>query len=260
LPLVAFYAKNRKMKKQEVELILLKVAMNGDEALFMKIYKNGTLIRHGVGGLPRLGISAMSVFETSPCFDTLLSRLPGELIEDPLHYTEETPHGALEYLLACYGVSANGETGEQAEWTKSTGIRFLLDAQTSFSHPVLGFLDHFVMDAAELTNEWYFDIMVHARYGALSSALPAQTMVAQPQTEEEIHTQFENYINQMLQSTRRWDMNGFTAHKTYAAGGDTYTGVVQQNATSFRVDFLPQAQTAAEPAADPPKKKGWKFW
>lgn len=249
------------MTKQEIEMILVKVAVNAEEALYMKIYKNGILIRHGVGGLPQLGISAMSVFDQSPCFETLLARIPDQLLEEPLHYTEETPNGALEYLLACYGVSANGETGEQAAWTKSTGIRFLLDAKTSFSHPVLGFLDHFVMDAAELTNEWYFDIMMHARYGALSSALPAQTMIAQPQTGEEIHTHFERYINQMLQSARRWDMNTFAAGKTYSSGEETYTGVIQQDAQSFRIDFLPgpKAGGTPPPAEVPPTKKGWEF-
>ena len=42
------------MKKEEVELIILKVTADGQDAINMKIYKNGTTCRYGVGGYVRL--------------------------------------------------------------------------------------------------------------------------------------------------------------------------------------------------------------
>ena len=55
------------MKQEEVELIILKVTANGQEAINMKIYKNGTTCRAGVGALPELGIGMMT-FERCPLF------------------------------------------------------------------------------------------------------------------------------------------------------------------------------------------------
>ena len=107
------------MKKEEVELIIFKVTVDGKEALNMKIYKNGTTCRHGVGGLPELGISGMSFFNNSNFFDPLIAKVPDHLLEKPMNYEEQTPNGYLEYVIAFYGASKNGDTGERADWAKS---------------------------------------------------------------------------------------------------------------------------------------------
>ena len=107
------------MKKEEVELIIFKVTVDGKEALNMKIYKNGTTCRHGVGGLPELGISGMSFFNNSNFFDPLIAKVPDHLLEKPMNYEEQTPNGNLEYVIAFYGASKNGDTGERADWAKS---------------------------------------------------------------------------------------------------------------------------------------------
>jgi hypothetical protein len=246
------------MTKQEVELIIFRVSADGQEAINMKIYKNGTTCRHGVGGLPQLGIAGMSFFNNSTFFDRLISKVPDQVLEQPLSYEEETPNGYLEYVVAFYGVSKNGDTGERADWSKSTGIRVKLDQQSTFNHPIMGLLDGLTMDAAELTNEWYFDIMMSARYKVLSSAIPKETIVTQPKTEREVDSDFENYINQMMNSARNWSMAEFDKNKTYERNGEKHKAIIQQDKQSFSIDFIPLADRQAAGHAE--KKSWWKVW
>jgi len=228
------------MTRQEVELIIFKVSADGQDAINMKIYKNGTTCRYGAGGLPQLGISAMSIFNDARFFDPLIAKVPDEILERPVMYEEETPNGYIEYIVAFYGVSKNGNTGEGADWSKSTGVRIKLAHQSTFNHPIIGFLDGFTLDAAELTNEWYFDVMLNAQYKMLSSMLPKETFIAQPKTEAEIYTHFENYINQMMTSSRKWSMIDFDENKTYERDGQTFVGVIQHDEKSFSVNFIPE--------------------
>ena len=261
------------MNKEEIALIIIKVTVDGQEAINMKIYKDGTTCRHGVGGLPELRISGMSFFNHSDFFDSLIAKVPENLLEAPLNYEEETPNGYLEYVVAFYGDSNNGETGERAVWSKSTGIRAKLDHQSSFRDPILGFLDSFTMDAAELTNEWYFDVVMLSKYKMQSSTLPKETLIAQPNTEEEIHTHFSNYINMMLTSARNWSMAGFNVNKIYEREGKYYFGIIHDDRKSFSIDFIemgnaPVANTPTasegdiEPTAETElnKKPWWKVW
>ena len=246
------------MKKHEVELIIFKVSVDKQEAISMKIYKNGTTCRHGIGGLPQLGISGMSFFDDSRFFDPIIEKVPDEVLEKPLIYEEETPNGYLEYIIAFYGVSKNGDTGEHADWTKSTGVRVKLDQQSSFRHPIMGLLDGLTMDAAELTNEWYFDVVMLAEYRMKSSALPQETIIALPNTESEIHNDFENYINQMMTSARNWSASNFDKNKTYERDGKIYKGIIRQDSKSFKIDFIPLDDSSEMNQTD--KKTWWKTW
>lgn len=226
------------MTKEEVELIIIKVTADAQDAIHMKIYKNGTTCRSGVGSLPEIGISGMSFFTESPCFDSILSKVPQEVLNQPIHYEEETPNGYFEYVIAFYGVSKNGETGERADWSKSTGMRVKLDHQTGFNHPIMGLLDGLTIEATELTNEWYFDIIVNAKFKALSSSLPKETIISLPKTEMEIHQAYENYINQMIHSARKWSMTGYDKNKTYELNGQTCMGIIIQKDNTFDMKFF----------------------
>lgn len=242
------------MKKEEIELIICQVSSNGEDALNMKIYKDGTTCRYGNGGLPRLGISGMSFFESSKYFDHLIKLVPEELLQNPVNYQEEHPNGLLQYVIAFYGVSKNGETGEGAEWSKSTGVRLALDNQTQFRHQILGFVDSFVIEAAQITNDWYFDVMVNTVYGLKSSTLPEQTIISQPKTKEEISETFSNYVNQIRYSARSWDMTKFGNGKTYKDNsGKEHKAVISRNGDNFNFRF-------DEIGGKEEKKPKWKFW
>jgi hypothetical protein len=241
--------------KEEVELIIFKVSADGQDAINMKIYKDGTTCRDGVGGLPQLNISAMSFFYDTRYFDPLIEKVPQEILDNSINHEEETPNGYLEYVIAFYGVSSNGITGERANWTKSTGVRVKLDKLSKFNHPIMGLLEGLTIDAAELTNEWYFDAMMQVIYKAKSSTLPKQTILTSPKTDKEIKTNFENYISQMLQSVRKWDMTKFVENKTYEIDGKKTNGIVKQVNNWFSVSFHPVF--VEEVKVDKPK---WKFW
>jgi len=245
------------MTKQEIELIIFKVSADGQDAISMKIYKNGTICRYGVGGLPQLGIAGMSFFNDSKFFDSLIDKVPDDILEKPMTYEEETPNGYLEYVIAFYGVSKNGEMGEHADWEKSTGIRVKLDHQSNFKHPIMRFLDGLTMDAAELTNEWYFDIAIFAAYKMKSSTLP-ETIFMLPKTEKEIYNDFANYINQMMTSARNWNMSDFDKNKTYEQDGKIYKGVIKQDGHTFKIDFLPLDSEKSTNGTG--KKSWWKIW
>jgi hypothetical protein len=205
------------MQKNEVEEILIIVKSGQQEALSMKIYKDGIICRRGCGGLPEISISGMSFTGSSLVFDKLLSILPQEVLDQPVNYVEQKINSPLEYVVAFYGVSKNGQTGEHAEWMKSSGMRFLLDSDSGFNHPLLGFVDTFSLEAAELTNSWYFDIMVKAAFDVQSATLTEQTFIAVSRTQEETQNAFRNYLSQIRLSSRRWDLATFSKDKTYTS-------------------------------------------
>jgi len=250
------------MKKEEVELIILKVSANGQDAINMKIYKNGTTCRIGVGGLPQLGIGVMSFVDDSRFFDPLISQVPQEILDQPINKEEaNTPNGYLEYLIAFFGESKNGDTGERADWAKSTGVRIKLDQKTNFNHPIMGVLDGLTMTAAELTNELYFDAIMTAKWKVKSSSLPEQTIITQPKTDSEIHKDYENYINQMTYSARKWDMTKFIQNKTYTLNDSKTKAIIDQATNSFNIRFIPIDSTSSTSTEKKPKekKRWWKL-
>jgi len=248
------------MTKQEVELIIIKVSSGGQDALNMKIYKNGTTCRYGVGGLPQIRISGMSFFNDSRFFDPLLEKVPDQVLEAPVMYEEPTPNGDLEYVIAFYGVSRNGETGEGADWAKSTGIRLKIDKQTKFTDGILSVTDTLTMLAIELTNDWYFDIMINAGQNMLSTALPKETIISRPNTQAEISQHFQQYVEQMKGSAKGWKLADFDKNKLYERDGRSFKGVVKETEESFAIHFYPvkvETNTASSLGGENP---WWKVW
>lgn len=257
-----FINQHLNMKKQEVEQILILVKSGQQHALHMKIYKNGILCRRGCGGLPEVGISAMSFTENATIFDKLMNIVPQELLDNPINYEDQKISTPLEYIIAFYGVSKNGETGENAEWTKSTGIRLLLDSNTAFRHTALSFADAFSLEAAELTNSWYFDAIIHAAYKLKSTALPEQTILTTPQTEKEIQKAYEHYVNQIRFSARKWDITTFGNDKMYLnSNNNQFAAFMVQNEETFSLRFIPMgSQTPANSTEGGDQNKWWKVW
>jgi len=235
----------------------------------MKIYRNGTTCRYGVGGLPKLGIGLMTFVDDSRYFDPLIAKVPQEILDQPINKEEpQTPNGYLEYVLAFYGDSKNGDTGEGADWNQSTGIRIKLDQQSNFNHPIMGLLDGLTMEAAELTNELYFDVIMLAKWKAKSSTLPDQTIITQPKTEKEIDGDYENYIHQMIGSARKWDMNQYIKNKTYEIEGNKTISKIDIDNNSFGISFIPvenesfkniSINTQLDENIPKQKKPWWKF-
>lgn len=199
------------MNKSEVEQILITVKSGADEALNIKIYKNGTIARRGSGGLPGVAISGMSMTGSSSYFDQLMQSVSQQILDENINHEEPIKTGALEYLVAFYGLSNNDDNGERAEWTKSTGLRFFMDEGTSFRHNLLGFVDGFAIEAMKLTNPWYFDIVIMALDNMKSDALPEETLVDAPEADKEINKAFQSYFAQVSKK----DLPSFAKGKLY---------------------------------------------
>jgi len=199
------------MDKSEVEYVLITVKSGTEEALNIKIYKNGILARRGCGGLPGVTIAGMSFTQDSSYFDQLMQSVSQQILDENINHEEEIKTGSLEYIVAFYGVSANGDQGERAEWTKSTGLRFFMDEGTSFRHNLLGFADGFAIEAMKLTNSWYFDVVMLALDDMRSDALPEQTLVNAAKTEEGLGKDFQSYFEQISKK----ELPEFVKGKTY---------------------------------------------
>jgi len=199
------------MDKSEVEYVLITVKSGTEEALNIKIYKNGILARRGCGGLPGVTISGMSFTNNSYYFDRLMQSVSQQILDENINHEEEIKTGSLEYVIAFYGQSANGDQGERAEWTKSTGLRFFMDEGTSFRHNLLGFADGFAIEAMKLTNSWYFDVVMLALENMRSDALPEQTLVNAAKTEEALNKDFQSYFEQISKK----ELPEFIKGKTY---------------------------------------------
>lgn len=199
------------MDKREVEQILITVKSGIEEALNIKIYKDGTLARRGSAGLPGVQISGMSFMENSAYFDQLMKSVSQQVLDENINHEEEIKTGSLEYLVAFYGVTGNNDHGERAEWTKSTGLRFFMDESTSYRHNLLGFVDGLAIEAMKLTNSWYFDVVMLALENMKSDALPERTLVDAPKSDEALQKDFQSYFEQ----SNKKDLPGYALGKTY---------------------------------------------
>ena len=112
-----------------------------------------------------------------------------------------------------------------------------------------------------------------AKWGAKSSTLPPQTLIAQPKTEEEIHESYVNYVHQMVQSPMNWKLAAYAKGKTYEREGQAYHCLIREDKENFSLDFLPagplpEEHTRKTAPKAPPKKRPespgrkpwWKFW
>jgi hypothetical protein len=221
------------MDKSEVEQLLIVVRSGAEEALNIKIYKNGIIARRGSGGLPGVKISGMSFTADTSCFDQIMQSVSQQVLDQNINHEEKIITGSLEYLVAFYGQSSNGDNGERADWTKSTGLRFFMDEGTSFRHNLLGFVDGLAIEAMKLTDPWYFDIVMLALENKRSAALPEQTIVSTA-ADEELNKDFNNYFQQI----NKKDLPSFAANKTYTDNsGQLFSLVFEQDAASVTYKF-----------------------
>jgi hypothetical protein len=250
------------MNKQEIEKITMQVNAGPSEALNIKVDKQGSVYRQGCGGLPEMSTSATALLNKS-IFDTLMGDVTQEILDSPLNYEEKGIQNPLEYIIAFYGggnTSAN--PNDDSAWGKTTVLRFLLDNNTSYRHPLLSFADKLALDAAELTNSWYFDVMIEVRYGNKSTTLPSQTAISAPPAEKDCIDDFNNYASQIRSGVRNWDLVSMAKDKVYVMPDKTRASLevrIAPDMTYFNFDTLEEAGQAEPVGAGSEKKKWWKF-
>jgi hypothetical protein len=203
------------MRKAEVGFVSFLMKLGGHEVIQIKLYRDGTVIRIGGGGLPPLAIGAVSYWPENGFFERILDKIPPTLLQNNIDYAEKDIEHMLVYEMKLSGSSLNGMIGEQALWADHLHIRFTLDLGTKFRSPVLAFLDSLLKDAIGLTNSWYFDALVLGIFGRRSNKLPRQTLVAKPEGEVDLKPELGNFLSQMLHSPRKWNFMVFPEGKTY---------------------------------------------
>ncbi|MEJ1224134.1 hypothetical protein [Sediminicola sp. 1XM1-17] len=228
------------MDIKEVELIVFSIKLNDDSLLYMKFYKTGTIIRQGVGGAPPVHSSGIGFNNDKKYFDTLISLIPGNLLNQPLGHEEKIINDKVEYVIAFYGVSDNDFTEEQANWTKSTGVRFCLDSKSVTRNEVLSFVDGFTMKAVELTNEWYFDIIMKGHFDMQSSLLTKNDVITLPKSEKEKKADYQNYIEQTVSNNNgNWNIQSYFEGKNYLGSDQKdYTPRIDTSTGNFRILFF----------------------
>jgi len=227
------------MKKSDVEQVLITVKSGSEEALSIKIYKNGIIARRGSGGLPGVKISGMSFTGNSLFFDQLMQSVSQQILDGGINHEEKIISGSLEYVAAFYGVSKNGDHGERAEWTASTVLRFFMDESTTFRHNLLGFVDGLAIEAMKLTDSWYFDIVMLALENRKSNELPEQTIVSATDKEEDLEKDFQSYFQQV----NKKELPAFAKDKVYTDGeGNVSHLSFESDEASLTYKFDPVAQ------------------
>lgn len=222
------------MKKEQIDLIIIKIISNGNEAVNFKIYKDGKIFRRGNGFLPSIKTGCMSFIDSAYFFDALLKDAPDEIFKNSINYSEPTPNGALEYFAAFYNESSSdvGKTNQ-----KAIGVRFLLDNKTRYNHPALQLIDGLAMKAVDITNSWYFDVFMLATFNAKSSFLPEKNIITASQNREEHLQDYKNYILQMSRR-RGFSFETFIKNKSFNIDGVPKKAEIINDCESFNIRFI----------------------
>ncbi|MEM6270939.1 MAG: hypothetical protein AAF998_15975 [Bacteroidota bacterium] len=206
------------MERNEIELIVLSVGLPNEPAIFIKAYKEGTLVRNGAGGFPGVRTSALAVEADESVFARLITQVPDQVLQENLFLrADNVAEGTqlISYTIGFYGVSANDEHGERADWQKTLGMNVSFDPSNPVDSPLLPYMDGLVTLAARLTNSWYFDVMVEAALKMKSNELPPQTMISLSPDAEEVRKDFGNYLQQVRMNSRGQSLNELAAGKSY---------------------------------------------
>ncbi len=209
------------MLKSDIDLVVLKIALHGQIAIDLKLYKDGRIFRQGNGMLPALRLGCLSYVGDPICFDFVISEIPGQLLLNPINYKEPTPNGALEYFIAFYNSNSieNDKTIENTDKALATGARFLLDNKTAFNHSILGLIDRLAIELSNMTKRWYFDVYMKYVFDATSTNFPQKNSFNGPKTEVSIIKDYKNFMNQMIVDRRGKSITEIIKNKRYMFDG-----------------------------------------
>lgn len=203
------------MRRADIGLITFHMKARGLELIQLKIYRDGTLIRIGAGGLPPIAIGAVSYWPGNGVFDKLMEKVPPQLLVNDIDYAEADISQLVVYEMRFGGSLVNGMVGEQATWADTRLLRFQLDVNTKFRSPVLALLDNLMKDAMGHTNSWYFDALILAIFDRRSNHLPKQTLIAKPQDSEDLKPELGNFLSQCLHNPRKWNFMVYPEGKVF---------------------------------------------
>jgi hypothetical protein len=227
----------RLMTKDEIELILIKIMIKGEEALLIKVYKNGTIVRNGAGGVPRVEVGCMNEGRDQQIWNKLLDQLPPSLLELNGQQIADDIRDPYSYTVVFYGQSSNGQTGEYADWQRTQGMHIEADLNGP-NHPFLPAMDKLAMAAVMLTNPWYFDIVVLACFGMKAEGLGGILSTSRTFDKEQA---FAALLTQLSQSPAAADVAKYPVGKVYVEDGTAHRFRLEMklDGQNARYDFIP---------------------
>ncbi len=226
------------MTKEEIELILIKIMIKGEEALLIKVYKGGTIVRNGAGGVPRVDVGCMmNDARNQQIWQKLLERLPLSLLELNGQQIADNIRDPYSYTVVFYGQSNNGQTGEYAQWQRTQGIHVEADLNGP-NHPLISAMDQLAVAAVSLTNEWYFDIVILACFGMKAEGLMGMLSTSRTFDKQQA---FANLLTQLSQSPAATDVVKYPAGKVYVEDGTGHRFRLEMklDGQNARYDFIP---------------------
>lgn len=228
------------MTRDEVGMILFRIDIRGEEAFLVKLYRDGTIIRNGAGGVPAVGVGYMMTQAGAHTWAEVMGSLPDDIFNMNMAHRAEGIRDPFSYTIVFYGQSRNGQTGEYADWARSQGVRVESDLNAREHHPMLPWLDRFSVQLTLLTNSTYFDAVVLSQFGCRSDQLKG-IMISSPPSEQAREESWRQFLTQFTQSPHRGLLPKLPEGKIYTreSDGATFRMELKQEGNSINYYFHP---------------------
>lgn len=197
-------------------MLQFSVQLRGEDALSVRLFRDGTVVREGGGGLPAVGIMGQYRASNNRLFEQMLGLIPSELVERPIVWQQPTVDWAVDYKILCYGLNKNRGIGLAAEWGDLAGLRVVFDLNNPPPNALVSLADKLIGAARTLTTSQYFDFMIEAVYQHHSNALPDNTLIDVYQNEPEwLEKALARYVVQMATVSASQKMEDLPKGKLY---------------------------------------------
>lgn len=227
---------SKPMTRDEVGMLLLRVTIRGEEALLIKFYKDGTVVRSGAGGVPPVGVGCVTEQPERTWWQQVIASLPEEVFQMNTIQRNPEAKDPFSYSLAMYGESKNGLTGEHAQWARMQGIHVESDLNAQQHPQLIPWLDRLSVHFTSLTNGWYFDVVVLACLGMRSSQLVAG-IITSPPSDAAKEESWRQYLTQFLQGPARNGLSTLPEGKIYTREADGATFRMELKNDGFSVNY-----------------------
>jgi hypothetical protein len=205
------------MKKEQVGMLQFSAQIDGEDAVMIRTYRDGTLIRDGGGGLPPMFVEGKYRSSDNKLFHQLLDLIPAQLLEKPMVWQAPPPLGTVvDYKVLLYGINRNGGVGTEADWGDMGGLRVVFDLRNPPPNALVSLADKFINAAKLVTNRAYFDMLIKAATGYHSSTLPENvTLLAQENNPVWLEHALTKFVGQLQQLHPNVKVEDFGKGKFY---------------------------------------------
>lgn len=223
---------------EEVELIQLTLTINNEQAVMIKLYRDGTVARSGAGGIPAVQTYGLSRLADNSYFMQVLNKVSAPFLNHSFEHEEETSETFTEYKAEFFGKSEDSGGDLPLLWGRYNCLRCRLNQGSSFDHIALRITELYIKEAFELTNSWYFDILIVAVFGMRRKGMPAQTIFSFPEQKQGAREELNRYLVQLITSNGKWSLSDFYEDKIYEKDQREFKMVMNNIGGIPEIDFL----------------------